>query len=318
MDEFDLIEQLFAPLAGDGPPAFALTDDAAVWDPPAGRSVVATKDMMVAGTHFLPDDAPEQIAAKLLRVNLSDLAAMGAEPYGYLLGLKAGEGFSDDWVRRFAAGLAEDQRRFGCRLLGGDMVAGAGPMVLSLTALGLVAPGSHLGRAGARVGDTLVVSGTIGDAALGLDGLTGVLDADPALADRYRLPQPRLEVGRGLVGLAHACIDVSDGLVADVGHICAASGVGARIDRAAVPLSAAAARLVAADADLWTRVLTGGDDYELAFAVAADRLDAVAALARGAGVPLTPIGDIVATDTVEVVDEHGRPQALDGAGYRHF
>ncbi|HYZ32288.1 MAG TPA: thiamine-phosphate kinase, partial [Crenalkalicoccus sp.] len=244
--EFALIARHFRPLAG--PAALDLGDDAALLDAPSGRQIVMTVDTMVAGVHFLLDDPPETIGRKLLRVNLSDLAAMGAAPLGYLMTTALPRGTPEAWLAAFAAGLAEDQRGFGIQLLGGDTVATPGPVTLSLTALGTVAPGAALRRKGAVPGDTLWVSGTIGDGALGLRALRGeVADPEGALARRYRLPEPRLGLGAGLAGLAHAAMDVSDGLLQDLGHLCRAGGCAAELEAASVPLSPSAAAALAAD-----------------------------------------------------------------------
>lgn len=308
--EFALIARHFRPLAEGVPGALALADDAALLDPPAGRTLVLAADAMVAGVHFLPEDPPETIGRKLLRVNLSDLAAMGADPLGYLMTTALPPGITPAWLDAFAQGLKEDQRAYGCGLLGGDTVSTPGPLALSLTILGTVAPGRALTRAGARPGDAVWVSGTIGDGALGLLALTGRLPGlaeahRAALADRYRLPRPRLALGRGLAGIATACLDVSDGLVQDLGHLCRAAGLSAEIEAEAVPLSAAAAAAVAADPALLPRCLTGGDDYELVFTAPEAAAADLARLAAAAGVPVARIGRMVAPGGAEVRVRHG-------------
>lgn len=317
MDEFELIETIFAPLATEGAPAFALGDDAAVMRPPEGREMVLTTDMMVAGRHFLPEDAPDLIARKLLRVNLSDLAAMGAEPEGYLLGLAFADRLDADFARRFAAGLAADQQTFGIGLLGGDTVSGAGRLTLSLTAVGSAPTGEALRRSGAHIGDDVFVSGCVGDAALALKGLRGELAGAAALTERYYLPAPRLALGAKLRGVASACIDISDGLVADLGHICRRSGVGARIETAHVPLSDAAARLLQDRPELWPVVLGGGDDYELLFTAPAERQAAVLAAAEASGIAVHKIGAILGDEGVRVVDAAGRKIETGAGGFRH-
>jgi thiamine-monophosphate kinase len=303
-------------LAGEG--ALGLADDAALLDPPPGRQLVLAADAMVAGVHFLPDDPPETIGRKLLRVNLSDLAAMGAEPLGYLMTCAFPRGTEDRWIAAFVAGLAADQAAFGLSVLGGDTVSTTGPASFSLTILGTVAPGQALRRVGARAGDEVWVSGTVGDGALGLLALTGRLPADDHLARRYRLPEPRLALGARLGGLARAAMDVSDGLVQDLGHLARAAGCGAVIEAASVPLSDPARRALGRDGTLLARILSGGDDYELLFA--ADPADAgqVCAAGAAAGVAVTRIGRFTEGQGVTVLDPSGAPVALPAGGWSHF
>jgi thiamine-monophosphate kinase len=277
---------------------------------------VIAKDAIVADVHFL-GDPPALIAGKLLRVNLSDLAAMGADPLGYLTVIARSPAIDDAWLACFAAGLAADQRRFGCHLLGGDTVSTPGPFFFSLTILGTVPKGTALLRSGARPGDDVWVSGTLGDAAMGLRVLRGLAVAEDealALVDRYRTPRPRLALGRALRGLATAAIDVSDGLVADLGHILETSGVGAVVDAALLPLSRVGCGIPGAR----EAALAGGDDYELLFTVPPERRETVAALAAGLDHALTRIGTIRAAPGLEVVDAAGRPIRIDRTGWRHF
>lgn len=320
LGEFGRIARFFAPLASAAPGALGLTDDAALVDCPPGERLVVTVDAMVEGVHFLADDPPELVARKLVRVNLSDLAAMAARPVGYFLTTALPKSRGDDWLAGFAAGLAQDQAEFGITLLGGDSVSTPGPVSLTLTALGRVPAGAEVRRGGARPGDLVFVSGTVGDGALGLEAAQGKLDGllEPAdvayLADRYRLPRPRVGLGPRLSGLASAMMDVSDGLVGDLGHICEVSGVAGVIEAGQVPLSVAAAKLP----DRLETILTGGDDYELLFTVPPERRDAVTAAADAAGVPVTTIGRIEAGQGVRVLDGEGREMALAGIGWRHF
>jgi len=309
--EFDRIARHFRPLAGPG--ALGLLDDAAVFMPPAGRDMVIAADAMVAGVHFLPDDPPDLVARKLLRTNLSDLAAMGATPLGYLTTISLPRDVADGWFAAFAAGLGVDQAEFGLSLLGGDCTSTAGPVSLSLTILGHVAPGKAVRRAGAQAGDEIWVSGTIGDGALGLLAAQGLLaDADGTLADRYRLPRPRLGLARH--DLVRACLDVSDGLVQDCGHLCRAGGVAARIEAAAVPLSPAARR-----AGMIERCLTGGDDYELLMAVAPQHAAALRTHAETLGIAISRIGSFAQGDAqVMVLDSTGAPMTLSRGGWSHF
>ena len=301
--EFALIARHFRPLAGEG--ALGLTDDAALLAPPPGQELVLAADAMVAGVHFLPDDPPETIGRKLLRVNLSDLAAMGADPLGYLMTIALPRGTPDSWLEAFTLGLAQDQAEYGLSVLGGDTVSTPGPLTLSLTILGTVPPGQALRRGGARPGDEIWVTGTIGDGHLGLAAARGTLaDPDGYLADRYRLPQPRLSIGRALRGVATACMDVSDGLVQDLGHLCRASDCGAVIHASSIPRSPAAQ-----DADI-SALITGGDDYELLFSLPPGSLPS--------GMAATRIGQFTATSMdVVVLDDAGRPMPLTRQGWSH-
>jgi thiamine-monophosphate kinase len=315
--EFAFIARCLRPLA-TARGALDLTDDAALLDPAPGRQLVLAKDAMVAGVHFLEQDPPGQIAQKLVRVNLSDLAAMGAAPLGYLLALARARDTSDVWLAAFCAGLAADNAAFGIALLGGDTVATPGPLTLSLTAIGEIPSGAALLRRGAKPGDDIWVSGTLGDAALGLKVLQRELDvteeAGAPLIERYRLPQPRLALGQALRGVARAAIDISDGLVADLGHILEASGVGAELQADRLPLSAAARDLPGARA----AALAGGDDYELLFTAPRKRRAEVAALARQLDLPLTRIGAIRAASGLSMLDAAGREIEVAIRGWQHF
>jgi len=324
VDEFALIADLFVPLTGGHPAARGLRDDAAFLAAQPGTDTVLTVDAMVAGVHFLPDDPPDLIARKLVRVNLSDLAAKGAEPVALLLAAAFPRDVTAAWLRSFAAGLGEDLATFGTVLIGGDTVATPGPLTLSLTALGRVAAGQGIARSGASVGDDLWVSGTIGDGALGLKAARGELDAvlppdDVAyLSDRYRLPRPRVGLGPRLIGLAGASMDVSDGLVQDLGHLCRASGVGARIEAKAVPLSDPAGRAVASGVVSLASLLCGGDDYEVLFTAPPAAAPEIAALSAALDLPLTRIGAIVAGAEVVTLGPDGEPLDLAQSGWRHF
>jgi thiamine-monophosphate kinase len=316
--EFEFIAHRLRPLAAGAPGALDLLDDAALLDPAVGTQLVLTKDAMVAGVHFLEDDPAGEIAQKLLRVNLSDLAAMGATPIGYLLALARPKAIDDDWLGAFCAGLAADNAEFGVSVLGGDTVSTPGPLTMSLTAIGQLPKGTALLRSGARSGDDIWVSGTLGDAALGLAVLQGVLDiAGPArahLIERYRVPRPRLALGQALRNLAHAAIDISDGLVADLGHILEASGVGAEVRTDLLPLSEAAAGLPGAE----EAVLSGGDDYELLFTAPQKRRAQIEALSRRLDLPLTRIGEIRGQPGLRLVDAAGVEVRVERTGWRHF
>lgn len=319
--EFELIRRYFAPLAGPG--SLGLTDDAAVLEPRPGWSLVATTDTVIAGVHFLNHDPPDLVARKALRVNLSDLAAMGAEPLGYLLVTALPASTDEGWIARFTRGLSQDQAEFAIPLLGGDTASTPGPLSLTITALGQVESGRALLRSTGRPGDRVYVSGTLGDGAFGLKVAKGG-GADlpgPArayLLDRYRLPRPRLALGRKLVGLASAAIDVSDGLAADLGHVCEASGVGAVVEAARLPLSPAARAIIEAGEGSLVEAVTGGDDYELLFTAPAEAKPSLAHIAAELDLPLTRLGEIRAEPGLAVLDAEGRPLALGVGGYRHF
>lgn len=323
LGEFELIARYFAPLAADAPGAFGLRDDAAVIAVPAGEELVVTTDAMLDGVHFLLEDGAARIARKLLRVNLSDLAAKGARPIGYQLAIALPESLaSDEWLGAFCAGLAQDQKAFGISLYGGDTVRSPDRLMLNVTAFGAVPAGMMLRRDQALVGDHLYVTGSIGDAALGLEAkLNHRLFSSAAMMffdSRLHLPTPRLAFGQGLRGLAHAAMDVSDGLVQDAGHIAAASGLRAVIHADAVPLSLATRQAVADDKSLMPIVLTGGDDYELLFTAPPQVAQDVAALSRRVGLAVHHIGSFEAGSGVSVIDSGGRPLDLARGGFQHF
>lgn len=318
LSEFELIEKYFAPLAAPNGNAtgksFGLLDDAAVLSCAPGEEWVVTKDAIVEGIHFLSDDPPASVAKKLLRVNLSDLAAKGAKPSHYLLAAAWPTSAEDAWVAEFARGLAEDQELFGVGLLGGDTVSTHGPATFSLTAFGTVKAGNMIRRAGAQVGDKIYVSGTIGDAILGLqilkEGLSVTADGDrDFLVNRYRVPQPRLDLLDLLQQNAHAAIDVSDGLLADLDHLCRASHLGAHLNLASIPLSSAARSCIDAETAVLEDLVRGGDDYEVLFAASPTlRLPN----------DVTPIGVVIEKEGLWVGTDDGPLSPLDPAGFRHF
>lgn len=326
-DEDGLIARFFRPLA-TAPGAAGLLDDAASYLPPEGHELILTTDALVAGVHFFPADPPDVVARKALRVNLSDLAAKGARPVGYLLTLALPEDWTSDWLDGFAEGLAADQEEFSVALFGGDTVRTAGPLLVSITAFGVVAEGHAPRRTGASAGQRLYVTGTVGDAALGLrirqDASLRArwgLDERQAehLLDRYLLPEPRMKAGPLIADFASAAMDISDGLAGDLQRLCRASDVGAVLDAERVPLSSAAARAVGADPAALAAVLTGGDDYEILAAVDADSGEAFERAADDAGVRVTVIGTLVAPFPGEVrIERRGQPLMFDRLAFRHF
>ena len=322
-----LIARYFRPLITH-PGAFGLADDAAVIAAPAGCDLVLTTDGVICGVHFFPDDPAEAVAKKVLRVNLSDLAAKGAQPLGFVLAIALPRDLSEPWIAAFAKGLGEDAECYTCPLLGGDTDRTPGPISASVTAFGAVPHGTMVRREGAKVGDAVVVSGTIGDAALGLR-----LRQDPTriaawhlteqqrnrLIERYRLPQPRNTLAETLRRYASAAMDVSDGLAGDLAKLCHASQASTTVASAGVPLSGAARAVLAADPALMETILTGGDDYEVVATVPYDRLAAFNAEAGKAGVAVTQVGRIEAgEDGARFVDAKGSPMVFKQPSFSHF
>lgn len=321
--EDDLIARYFAPLAGEG--GLGLRDDAACFSPRPGHDLVLTADALVETVHFLPGDAPGSVARKALGVNVSDLAAKGADPAGFLLSLALPEGWTEDWLARFASGLGEAARDFSCPLLGGDTVKARGALTLSVTAIGQVPAGQMVRRTTAHEGDVICVTGTIGDAALGLrlrsapgwaDGLSPSEKA--FLAERYLHPQPRHRLAAALRSHARAAMDVSDGLAGDLAKMMRASGVTAAIETDQVPLSPAARGAIQADPRLIDLALTGGDDYEILCTVPKKSLDRLLKEADRVGVALSVIGRVIAGDGLPVFRTQDSERRFDVGSYSHF
>jgi thiamine-monophosphate kinase len=322
-----LIAHYFRPLAKH-PGALGLIDDVALLTPRAGHDIVLTTDAIVGSVHFFPDDPPDMVAKKALRVNLSDLAAKGATPTGFLLTLALPTAVGDGWIESFSHGLGADADAYACPLLGGDSVSTPGPTTISITAVGTLPEGSMVPRSGARVGDRIVVTGTIGDAALGLllrkEGTNAGrwrLDShqQSALTNRFLLPQPRNVIAEALRLHASAAMDVSDGLVGDLAKLCAASGASAELAIDSVPLSDAARRVLAADPTQIETVLTGGDDYEIVCTMGADRLPSFRAAAEAGGVPVTEIGQITAgKGSPRFISRDGEPMLFKQTSFSHF
>ncbi len=326
MDEFDIIKRYFSPLSQAEKGAFGLSDDAAVVSADTALESVYTKDVMIAGVHFFANDDPAMLAQKLLAVNVSDLAAMGATVRGYMLGLALPEHTDETWIAAFSQGLSEGIKRFGGALLGGDTTRhkDASSLVLSLTAIGEVPVGEALRRAGAKVGEDVYVTGTIGDAALGLLLLKAPknerhLDAQclSYLKQRYHLPTPRQQWGVELRTIASACIDISDGLVADAGHVAKSSSVALHIDAELMPCSEAAKFALSKGIITIESLLTGGDDYELLFTAPAAARNAIKQKAMLIETPVTRIGSVVEGEGVQVMHSN-KMLTFKQAGYQHF
>jgi len=320
-----LIGRFFRPLA-TAPGALGLIDDAAALTPPRGCDLVLTTDGVIAGVHFFPDDPPGDIARKALRMNLSDLAAKGARPLGFLLSLALPANTDETWLSAFAAGLGDDAIQYGCPLLGGDTDRTPGLTSVSIAAFGAVPKGTMVRRSTAKPGDCVLVTGTIGDAALGVK-----LRGDPSLAERwkltdaatasllqrYLLPQPRSALAKAILSTASAAIDISDGLVGDLAKLCDASAVAADIDVSAVPLSSAARMAVSTVPSLLETALTGGDDYEIVLTLPPAKLADFQAAARAANVGVTDIGRIQTGDGARFM-HYGRALTFARASYSHF
>lgn len=333
MDEADIIRRFFAPLAFGVAGAFDLGDDAAAITPPPDTDLIVTTDALIACVHFLPDDPPADIAAKALGVNLSDLAGKGADPLAYTLSIALASPLSPEWLAAFSEGLAAMQAEYGIQLIGGDTTRSPNALMISIMAIGATPTGRMVRRSGARPGDLVYVTGTIGDAALGLmvamdDAHAGAwglnVDEREALLTRYRRPRPRTAMTAAVRHYAHAALDISDGLVIDTGRMCRASGASALIAAERVPLSTAARACLAADAGCRETILTGGDDYELLLAIPPDRADAFARAADEAGTPARCIGEVreaagaADTQPVRVLDEDGVALTFTSSGYSHF
>jgi thiamine-monophosphate kinase len=321
-----LIATYFRPIATH-PGAFDLTDDAAAIAPPPGCDLVLKTDGVISGVHFFPEDPADAVARKALRINLSDLAAKGAAPLGFLLSIGLPTGLPPDWLKSFARGLREDAEHYRCPLLGGDTDRSPGAITVYVAAFGTVPHGTMVRRKGARPGDLVVATGTIGDAALGLvlrhDAAAAARwKLDGAMRDhllgRYLLPQPRNALAEALRCHASAAIDVSDGLVGDVAKLCRVSGVAADIAVDNVPLSPAARRAVAAEPALIETILTGGDDFEVIAAITPDKFEALRRGAAAANVMVTQIGTVAAGQGAHFRGLDGRRLAFRRTSYSHF
>ena len=328
-----IIQEYLAPLAAGYPGALELKDDCATITPTPGCDLVVKTDPVASGIHFFADDPPEDIGWKALAVNVSDLAAKAAIPRAYLMALSFPEPPTRGWMAKFASGLAEAQAAFGMHLIGGDTDRRPGPITVSITVFGEVETGRMVRRGAARAGDVLFVTGSLGEAALGLalhadnslGRAWGLGDVEArAAVQKYRRPQPRLALRPALLTHARAAMDLSDGLAKDLGRMCRASGCGACVQIDQVPRGAAAKAAVAHDQGRWNDVLAAGDDYEVLIAVAPDQADAFEAAANSLGLsapepfPTTRIGETTASGQVDFLDARGRPFALTRSGWDHF
>ena len=307
MNEFEIIEKILTPLARGAKEALGLKDDAAIIAPKPGYDLVITKDAIIENVHFLPNTESGLIAKKLLRVNLSDMAAMGAKPRFALIAAMLNDSCDIKWLTAFASGLKEDLDKYDVSLIGGDTTKHDGVISFSMTLIGEVPNGKAIKRSGAKAGDTIFVTGTIGDSALGLRVLREELEnwRTEELVSRYNLPEPRIDIGLKLE--ANSAIDISDGLIADLNHICECSEVGAVIYIDKIPLSASARELLNQDSSLLEVILTGGDDYELLFTSKEETLPYA-----------TPIGKIKKEGGIDIFDKKGEKITLSRYGYTHL
>ncbi|MAZ98113.1 MAG: thiamine-phosphate kinase [Rhodospirillaceae bacterium] len=325
LDEFDRIKKYFKPLASAERGSLDLLDDAAVLPIGSDSELVISTDALVEGIHYVGDEDASLIAQKSLRTNLSDMAAMGAAPWAYTLSLildPLKKCSADQWLDSFVAGLQIDQNKYDVRLIGGDSVVGAGPTVISITIIGKLNNKGPLVRSGALQNDDIYVSGTIGDSAAGLQVIKGSLDfldfSDQIyLKNRYYLPQPRVALGLALVGLASAAMDVSDGLIQDMGHLCSASGLAAVINWPNVPLSPPVITLLESKSISISAIINGGDDYELLFTAPSILRPDIEELSKKTEVSLTRIGYMTEGADVLLMDKENQLISLAGAGFKH-
>lgn len=314
--EFDLISRHFTRPAANA--VLGVGDDCALVDVTNGMDLTVSTDTMVSGTHFFPDVDPEHLGHKALAVNLSDIAAMGAMPYWAMLALTV-PNVDHEWLAAFAKGFFDLAAEYNVSLIGGDTTRG--PLTLTVTIMGEVPAGAALRRSGAKAGNDIWVSGTVGDAALAVAHRHGKVvltesDYHEAVMRLYE-PTPRVALGQALRGMATSAIDISDGLLADLGHICRLSGVGATVELGSIPVSAIGARHFQSDAGR-TAIVAGGDDYELCFTAPANSRESIAELTDMLGVPLTRIGQVKRGKGVSLLGADGKAVKVDGRGYDHF
>lgn len=321
--EFGLIDRLFRPLAAANIGSANLQDDCSTLPLKKGYEALYSMDTLVEGIHFFKDDPADSIAKKLLRVNLSDLAASGGKARGYLLALSLPHQVSLTWIESFVGGLREDQSKFNVCLLGGDTTSTKGPITLSMTAIGEVPINQAIRRSGAKPGDDIFVTGCIGDAAIALKlfedlGREETLQHYPDLYEKYVLPDPPVTFGSMLPNVATACIDISDGFCADLGHICSASNVGAKVELVKIPLSIWAQQLIRTKKSYWESVFNGGDDYELLFTANKDNRKRIKGIGIQFNTLLSRVGSIEDSEGVIILDKFGNEVAAKTAGWQHF
>ena len=325
-DEFKMIKELLSPLSlGEGG-AYGLSDDAAKLNIEKGN-IVLTTDAIIEGVHFPKSEDPKILASRIIRVNLSDIAAMGAVPRAYLLVLALPSSTTLKWIESFVEGLSDEQKEFSISLIGGDTTHTHSELMLSITMIGEIYDNNILLRSGARIGDYIYVSGFIGDAALGLSLIQGRYKSNNIsitdyLVNRFRKPTPRIDLGKGLNGIANSAADVSDGLLADLRHICEASGVYAEIYLNDIPISSEAESIIKNDIDSRIELLSGGDDYELVFTVPFELTSQVSQLSEKYNVEIKQIGKIIGAglneDVITLKDINGKILKVDSEGYQHF
>ncbi len=322
MSEFNIIDKYFKPLATKGAPSFSLTNDAAVYSPVPGKDLVFTNDTLVSNIHFFENDNPYFVAQKSLRVNLSDLAAMGAEPRGYLLSLSLPkkEFEREKWLELFSDGLRNDQEKYQCFLWGGDTVSTDGPLTVSITAIGDLERGKFASRSSAAPGDDIYVSGVLGDAAVGLELLKNNIECDDEqyFKGKYYLPEPRLELGVKLIPSVSSMMDISDGLMGDIAHICDHSRVGAKIFEEKIPISAAFSNLLETKSEYNHLKWSGGDDYELLFTASTENKKLITDLSEALALKVTKIGEIIEGSEAVLIGGDGSRLDYKDTGFRHF
>jgi len=314
--EFDLISKYFKPLAG--PEGLDLSDDASCVRGSSNHDLIVTKDILVEHVHFRNEDPADLLAHKALAVNVSDCVAKGAQPNLYWLGLALPASIDDAWMEGFSKGLNGAQTLYGCHLAGGDTCITDGPMVISVTLLGAIPTGKMVTRSGAKCGDDIYVTGTLGDAALGLWCLEKQTGGMKTLVSAYQKPMPPFKFGIALSSISNSSADISDGLIADATHISQASNVGMLIHKDDLPLSKQGGQLLRREPDLWSKVWSGGDDYQIVFTASKGERVNVLDLAMKTGTQVTIIGEVISEQGVQLLDKGGQLVQVTHGGYTHF